>query len=216
MTETAGAKGLADTDAGADCGGMLASDLLLRLVPAGGSGDVTVADLVGSLRDRAFALALLVFALPNCIPLPPGLGAVFGFPLALFGLQMLYGYDRPWLPRSLGERRLDRSQVIGVLGRAAAFLRRLEIYARPRLRGVTGRTTERWVGLAVLLFAISIAFPLPLSNFLPALGTAVLALGLLVKDGLAVLVGLLIGAKGLVVTGLVLTYGLMLTASLVG
>ncbi|MCA8932288.1 MAG: exopolysaccharide biosynthesis protein, partial [Rhodospirillaceae bacterium] len=46
--------------------------------------------------------------------------------------------------------------------------------------------------------------PLPLTNFIPAVGIGVLALGLLEEDGLTALLGIAIGTIGLVIVGGVL------------
>lgn len=177
-----------------------ASELLVALVPPTGSAEVKVDDLVAGLKDRAYGIVLLLFALPNCVPLPPGLSALFGLPLFFFGYQMVRGYEKPWLPKVLSQKRFDRARIAGVMARAASWLRRVEHLIRPRFNAMTTRSSERFIGLAVVLFAASISIPFPLTNFLPALGIAVLALGLMVKDGVAVTIGLAIGFGGISVT----------------
>lgn len=216
MTETVwnGADGDGDRTKPVAAAFVRVSDQLLSLVPAVGTPRVRVGDLVTGLRDRAYGLVLLLFALPNCLPIPPGVSALFGLPLLLFGLQMAIGQDRPWLPRSLAERSLDRGNLHGILARAAGYVRRVETLVRPRFGAMTGRRSERLIGLAVVAFAISIAVPMPFSNFLPSLGIAVLALGMLAKDGIAVLVGLLIGAKGVAITTTILLFAGVLTNGL--
>ena len=180
------------------------SELLLGSLTLSDEAEVSVEDLIDSLKDRAFGLVLLLFALPNCVPIPPGLASLIGLPLIFFGLQLALGSPQPWLPRFISSRKINRSHLIEVIKRANVVLRRLERICQPRLVAITGPRSERVIGLAVLVFGLSIAIPLPFTNFVPALGIAIIALGLLTKDGVAVILGLLTGVFGLAVTGGVL------------
>ncbi|MDO9219084.1 MAG: exopolysaccharide biosynthesis protein, partial [Lacisediminimonas sp.] len=63
---------------------------------------------------------------------------------------------------------------------------------------------EYVVGLMCLVLAVVLALPIPLGNMLPALGIAMLALGILERDGYWVAAGLAVGAGALVfVSGVV-------------
>ena len=59
-------------------------------------------DAVEVLRDRAFALLVVVLALPNCLPMPPPIPLVCGFLLAFVAIQIALGRSTPWLPRIFG------------------------------------------------------------------------------------------------------------------
>jgi hypothetical protein len=59
---------------------------------AGNSGDrLTVADIVAVLRDRAFALLIVLLGLPNCLPMPPPIPLVCGLLLGLVAVQIAAG-----------------------------------------------------------------------------------------------------------------------------
>ena len=62
---------------------------------------LTIGDIVEALGDRAMAILLILFCLPNCVPVPPGVGLVFGFPMLLVALQMVVGRHKPWLPAAV-------------------------------------------------------------------------------------------------------------------
>jgi len=70
---------------------------------------------------------------------------------------------------------------------------------RPRLTVLLSWTGERLVGIAILILALVLTLPIPFANALPACAIAIFALAILEKDGLAVLVGLAVGAFSLVV-----------------
>ena len=54
------------------------------------------------------------------------------------------------------------------------------------------------------VLAMAVMLPLPFTNFVPAMGIAVISLGLLEEDGVTIFVGLLIGLVGLAIVAAVL------------
>ena len=66
---------------------------------------------------------------------------------------------------------------------------------------------ERLVGFFCLVFSLSIAVPLPLTNFIPATGIAIMSLGLLSKDGITVIAGMIVGSCGVTLTTVLLIFG---------
>ena len=76
------------------------STLLCSLAEAPGE-TLRFADLLAGLGERAFGALLLVFALPNCLPVPalPGLSTLMALPLVLLSAQLALGRRQPWLPR---------------------------------------------------------------------------------------------------------------------
>ncbi|HYE00289.1 MAG TPA: exopolysaccharide biosynthesis protein [Alphaproteobacteria bacterium] len=162
---------------------------------------LTVGEIVGLLGERAFGLVLLLFALPNCVPAPPGLGSILGLPLVFFGVQMARGARRPWLPGFIARRSFRRLDFLAVLQKATPALARIERVCRPRLSALTGPAAERFYGTVIVVFALTISLPVPLTNFVPAIGTALLALAILEEDGATALAGLAVGLGGLVLAG---------------
>ena len=65
------------------------------------------------LGRRSYGLLLLTLNLPNLIPLPlPLLSIIFGFPLALVGLQLALGLERPWVPGFLRRRGIKKKEML--------------------------------------------------------------------------------------------------------
>lgn len=82
---------------------------------------ITVGDLMTTLRGRARAAMLLVFALPNLLPAPPGLSFVLGAPLLFLAAQLAFG--RPtWLPHVVTERSISRSYFARLMRRNLIWL----------------------------------------------------------------------------------------------
>ncbi|WP_204279918.1 exopolysaccharide biosynthesis protein, partial [Serratia marcescens] len=67
--------------------GARTSDVLTVL--ASQEGDrLTVGDIVAVLKDRAFALLVVILGLPNCLPMPPPIPLICGLLLLLVAVQL--------------------------------------------------------------------------------------------------------------------------------
>lgn len=170
------------------------SQRLGQLVADAEGDTVTLAWVLEQLHERAFGLFLLILALPCCIPFLYGVPQIVALPLLFIAGQMVLGRSAPWLPRRLGERRVATASLAALAGRADPWLRRIEALSRPRLAGLTRRPLDQLVGLALLAFSASILVPLPGTNTVPAVGVALTAIGLLQRDGILVVLGMIIGA----------------------
>ena len=174
-----------------------ASDALIEALQGFTQEQVAIRDLLAAIGDRAFGLVLLLFALPNCIPGPPGLGSILGMPVVLFGIQMARGRAAPHLPEFVGRRTVRRETLLTIAERGQPYLQMLERVCRPRLLVLSTRRSERLIGTVITTLALAITVPLPLTNFIPAVGVAIMALGLLEEDGVTILFGLTVGLIGL-------------------
>ena len=154
---------------------------------------VTLDWILAQLEDSAFGLFLLVLALPCCIPFLYGVPQVVAVPLMFIAAQMSIGRGYPWLPERLAAREVSKESLAKLARRAAPWLRRIEALAHPRLALLTRPPLDRVVGLALVLFCGSILFPAPLTNTVPGFAVVIVAMGLLMRDGLLVLVGSVLG-----------------------
>ena len=150
-------------------------------------------DLIDRLDERAFGLMLLLLALPCCLPFIYLLPQIVALPMLALAGQMAAGRQHPWLPETLHERRFSVPAFQAVVARSERYLFWIERFARPRLRIVTGDIGARIVGLLLLVPTASILVPLPSTNTVPGIGVAIASLGLIERDGVLVILGLLIG-----------------------
>lgn len=174
---------------------------------------ISLGDLVGLMRERAFGVLMFLFAVPNVVPTPPGVSSVLGAPLLFLALQLMLGRREPWLPRIIADRSLPAPEFAAVLRRVVPWIARAEQLLRPRLEVLALPPGERLIGLLCLVLAIVLFLPIPLGNMLPALTISIFALAILERDGLAVLIGYgLTVASLFVVSGVV--YAMALSAYL--
>jgi hypothetical protein len=181
-------------------------DALVRSLD--GRENVTLGEILDGLGRAGLGLTILLLSLPVLIPIPGPIGVVFGSCLSLVGLQVMAGVRRIWLPDWLRERRLPSGAILAMTERTIPWIARAEnLMQRRRLMVLTGKTAQALLGVPIFLLAVSVALPLPLGNFLPVLALCAIALAVLERDGLAVLIALVLSALSLAWTGLLLLTG---------
>lgn len=189
MTDTppTGADGVRGTTA-------LLDDVLSRLQEQhGADAKISLGALTDALQARAYGLILLLMALPCCLPFVYVLPQIVAFPMLFLCWQLAAGRTTVWLPENLRRREFRIALLAGTVARARPWLKRFEIVAGPRLTGLSEGAGLRIIGALLLIPCASILVPLPLTNSVPGLGVAIAAMGLVERDGLLILLGLLIG-----------------------
>jgi hypothetical protein len=176
------------------------SAVLRDFIADGQSERVTLGELADALGDRAFGFLILLFGLPNLVPIAlPGLSTVLGAPLLILSLQLAWGMPRPWFPKKFADASLKRSDMVAVLDRAIPYMQRVERLLKPRLAGVFDGMGERLIGVFISLLAVTLVLPIPFGNWLPAFAACVIALALIERDGAAALAGVFIGLVSLII-----------------
>jgi hypothetical protein len=169
------------------------SDLLIELGRNGAGDRVKLGDLISALGDRAFGISMLILALPNAVGLGaiPGLSTVFGLPQIVLALQMTVGLERPWLPHWLLDRTIARKDFDTMLTKSMPYLLRVEKVLRPRWDVMSSYLAERLLGAVFVVLASIVSLPIPLGNQPPAIGIALISLGLVERDGVFIVFGLI-------------------------
>jgi hypothetical protein len=170
------------------------------------SDALTLGELLDVFGDEGLLLLSMLLTLVFLIPVSiPGVSTVFGAAILLVGVSRLIG--RPlWLPVRIRRRALPAERLRPALERGLVWVRRLERLSRPhRLRGlVDGRLPAMLTNLAFILAALLLMAPfglVPFSNTLPALALLLYAVGMVQRDGGAVLIGHLANIGTLVYFG---------------
>ena len=181
------------------------SELLERLAREAGDR-ISMGEIATALDDRSFGAFLLVFALPNLIPLPPGATMVLGLPMVFVAWQMVIGYNKVWLPRALANYSVDRATFERMVSRVSPWLRSAETWVRPRNWPLDGSVRERLFGVFALLLGITCVLPIPFGNWLPAFAVAVLGVAHTERDGNCLALGVVAGFVSIAVATLVVAF----------
>ncbi len=163
--------------------------------------DKTLAGLNRLFGEKTFAIAfLLLMALP-ALPIPTGgITHVTEIITMLLCLELITGRKSVWLPERWLATDVGKPLSGKAAGRLISFIEWFERRSRRRLsRLLVRRPVLSALGLIMLVFAAAAFLAPPFSGLdtLPSLGVVVVSLGLILEDGLILLLGIVIGAVGI-------------------
>ncbi|MCC5971201.1 MAG: exopolysaccharide biosynthesis protein [Pararhodobacter sp.] len=177
------------------------TEVLDQLDNAGSDEEVSVGEILDEVGDRSLAPILLVPAMITASPISgiPGVPTITGIVVGLIVVQMLMGRDTLWVPQFLSRRSVAKSKM----DKAVKFLRKpvgwLDRLMKPRLSWLATRPLN-YVALVICLI-IAVTTPvmelLPFAISIAAVAIGFFAAGILMRDGLMILIGY--GVVGLTV-----------------
>lgn len=162
--------------------------------------DITAGRLLGLLGNASYSLVILVLAVLNMLPGPPGYGGTIALTMMAVTVATLLG--RPLrLGGWIGGRRLPHRLLDKMMGQMQWFAGLVAKVSRPRLSMLTGPRTEWPTAIFVLLVSLPMVIPIPFINAVPNTGIAVICVSRINHDGLGVLLGGAIALIGLGIAG---------------
>jgi hypothetical protein len=163
---------------------------VLRELAEGEGERVTFREILTKLRHRAFGFTLLIFALPCCLPMPPGIPTVCGVAIVIIALNLIAARQRLWLPSAIADKSVARTDLKRMVERWAPHLAKLERICKPRLAIVTEPVGKILIGIVIFALGFIMILPIPfLGNMPPGIAASLIAIGMTERDGLIVLVG---------------------------
>ena len=166
---------------------------------------VSIQAMAQAHGPEAHGTLLLLLAMPCLLPVP-GVGTLLGLGMAALAVAMWRGHCTACLPKRVAQLELPRHWAERVLLGLATAYALAGRHARARLSHLAQAGRRSATALAVGLMAVIVVLPIPFGNVLPAVAVVFIGLGLVFRDGLAVILGLLLSAVALVATvGLLLT-----------
>lgn len=151
---------------------------------------ISFQSIINELGDHAFGLIMILFALPNLLPLSvvPGFSTLFGLPIIFVALHLIIGKHTLWLPSFLGHKKIDSQKLESMIQATLPYLRKLEKVLQPRFLFMTSKFLDRIHGLVLLCLSILLTLPIPFSNFIFATGIILFGLGIAEEDGLIIII----------------------------
>lgn len=182
----------------------------IRAIAEDPAGQLTCNGLIGIVGPDSHILAILVFSVLNLLPGPPGYSVVIGLAIMAFAVMMLVGKPlRLWA--FVGERRIPLTILVKMLEFFAGFTRFISRFSSPRLPALSAPGLVPLMAMLAFIFGVAMLVPIPFTNTLPSFGLAIICVGMLNRDGIAVLVGLAAALIGVVLLALALWILLTLT-----
>lgn len=169
----------------------------LRKVAEAPDARLTCSGLIELIGIHSHALALLVFALLNLLPGPPGYNFVVSLVMLAFSILMLLHQPiRLW--RWFGERKLPLKPLMKLMDVLAWIAEALTRVSSPRLFALSSRPALPLLGLFNIGMALVMLPPIPFCNMLPSMAVAMISAGVLNRDGWLILGGAVVGVLGVI------------------
>lgn len=186
------------------------SHLLMEIEKDLGTEELTIQSLINQVGSRGTAILLLILAFPAALPLPaPGYATPFGIVISFIGWQLLRGQETLQLPNGIASRKLSPSLISFSITNGKIPLKAVEFFIRPRLQNLAqNKTMYRLMGGIIMLLAMMMTLPIPLTNTAPSFVIFMLAAGMLEEDGLAMIGGILLAPIAALIAGAAIYYAL--------
>ena len=169
--------------------------------------EVSVDDLVKATGRRAFGPLFIITSLLAILPtgMIPGMSVLTGTIMLLLSVQLLFGSRQIWIPDVIGRRSIPRDKLVSSLDDIRPRAERIGKYIGPRLSFFLQPPFHQMVALAGVIVSLSM-YPLavvPFGAFPAGLSLLMIGLGLAVRDGLLIALGIASGAVGLAIAFIV-------------
>ena len=163
------------------------------------NGPVSLQALAQAHGPAAQGSLMLLLAAPCLLPVP-GLGTLLGVGMLALAMAMWRGDVTDCLPRRVAELELSQHWAQRVLRLLAAIHALAGRFAKARLSHLAAEGRCLWLAATTGLMAAIIVLPIPFGNLLPALAMALIGIGLVFRDGIAVLLGFATAGLALLLT----------------
>ena len=178
------------------------SDILKALISDESQRVLTVEQIVKALGPTSFGTSLMVFSIPEVLPIPlPGMTAAVVIPTGIISSQLVRGKREIRLPNALLKRSIPRKAFATAVGAILPFLERAERGTRARWRWASNPVAKRFLGVFILMMAAVIALPIPFTNMPAAISIFIISLGMVERDGVLISLGILLGLATIAMIG---------------
>ena len=156
---------------------------------------ISVQYILDHFHERGIGIVLIFFSAPMAlpIPVPPGINIILATPLVLLTVHQLLGAKNIYMPEKIRQKEVSVQKVSGMITGLIPWFKKLEILIKPRLGWITGPRWAQIFGLLAFIMALTVCIPVPLTNTVPSLGITLMSVGFMMRDGLAILGGAMIG-----------------------
>lgn len=163
---------------------------------------ISFGEIVDKLKDKGLALLIAVLAFPIAIPVPtpPGFTTIFGIPLCILTAQLINRSEHPWLPNWLRNKSIKIETFSNFVTKSEPFFAKFAKFFKPRYPSLLTESSERVIGILAFLCSVSVALPILFGNAVPSAAICIMALGIMYRDGLSVIIGMITAVIGLIIS----------------
>ena len=178
------------------------SDILRKLISDESQKALAVEQIVKALGPASFGTSLMVFSIPEVLPITlPGMSAFMVVPTVIISSQLIRGKREMRLPKVLLKRSIPRKAFAAAVRAILPFLERAERGTRARWHWASNPVAKRFLGLFILMMAAVIALPTPFTATPAAISIIIISLGMVERDGVLISLGILLGLATIAMIG---------------
>lgn len=168
------------------------SAILAEIVKKYKNKKMSIQEFAETLMDRSFSIAILILAIPNSIPLGiPGISTITGFVIMILGLEMAIGCRYLYLPKWISEKQRSTKTLLKLVGWSIGIIEKIEFLIKPRL-SLFIPLIERFAGITIIVMGFILFLPIPFINFIAGICIVIMALGVMERDGLVIIFGIIL------------------------
>lgn len=156
----------------------------------------TVREILDTIGASRVGTSLMFFSIPGILPVP-GTSNLSGIPAGLIAAHMIAGKTEIKLPRFILRRSVPRRSLIVAIYAILPVLEMTEKATRPRQQWISHPAALRILGIFIFFMALVVAIPTLGLKVPHAVSIFIISLGLAERDGLAILIGVILGLASL-------------------
>lgn len=179
---------------------------LSRLKKIDNKKNVSISKIVECLGTNAAQIIVIIFSAPTALPTPalPLLTQILSAIVLITLFQLLIRRNNIWLPEKLKRKLISKETVTVSAKKLLKYHKKIEGIIKPRVKILSSVTAEGLIYIFCIFLSVVVALPIPFSNTAPSIAMILIMLGLIEKDGIIILGGIIFGIVG--VTSLFLVY----------
>lgn len=183
---------------------------LQELLEMGKNENVSLGDICRVLAGRGYAVILIIFSLPFCLPVTiPGVSTPFGLLLAFMGLRIAFRKEL-WWPKYILDKEISGHTVVKVVMQMQIVGKKLKKFLHPRMMWLVSHPLAHIChGLLIVAMSLLLSLPLPIpfTNTFSALPLLFMGFGLLEDDGVFIVISYILASFALIYFGMIFLVG---------
>jgi len=180
-------------------------DILHKMLKKHQKEEISLGEVIDLLEDQSLILLIAITAFPMALPIPtpPGFTTLFGIPLCIFTLQLIMGHEKPWLPKWISNKKIKTQTFQHFVNKAEPLFEKISKLFKERYPKFLSPSSEKLMAVLAFLCSVSVALPILFGNAIPSAAILIMSLGMLYRDGLIVVIGMVVAVIGLTIASAV-------------
>ena len=164
---------------------------------------ISIEEISTIAQGKAIPLLICILTFPTALPIPypPGFVSIVGAIGVILSFQMFLGYKKPVLPRFIMLFSIKKSFLIFIVEKFQLLIFKsghLNLIKERMTFLATNQIMIQFIGIWICIISLFLFLPIPLTNIPLAISIVVICLGIIMQDGLLILLSTIPGIIGII------------------